>query len=161
MAVDMFLKIPGADGESVGNGHTGEIDVLAWSWGVSQSGTMHTATGGGSGKANVQDVSFTKYIDKASPKLHLLCLNGKNTTGDAVLTVQKAGENPVQYLKITMTDFIITSVSTGGSGGEDRLTENVTINFATVKVEYTPQKADGTADTTIPYTWKIAANVAG
>ena len=122
---------------------------------------MHMATGGGAGKANVQDLSFTKYIDKASPKLQLLCLNGKNTTGDAVLTVQKAGETPVKYVVITMTDFIISSVSTGGSGGEDRLTENVTLNFATVKFEYSPQKADGTADTAIPYTWKIAENVAG
>ncbi len=161
MALDMFLKLPGADGESVGNGHANEIDVLSWSWGMSQSGTMHTAKGGGSGKANVQDVSVTKYVDKASPKLQLLCLNGKNTTGDAILTVQKAGENVVQYLKITMSDFIITSVSTGGSGGEDRLTENISINFAKVKVEYTPQKADGTADTVVPYTWKIAENVAG
>jgi type VI secretion system secreted protein Hcp len=161
MALDMFIKVPGADGESVGSGHPNEIDVLAWSWGMSQSGTMHTATGGGGGKANVQDLSFTKYVDKASPKLQLLCLNGKNTTGDAVLTVQKAGENVVEYIKITMTDFIITSISSGGSGGEDRLTENVTLNFAQVKFEYTPQKADGTADTVIPYTWKIAANVAG
>ncbi|UAJ09836.1 Hcp family type VI secretion system effector [Glacieibacterium megasporae] len=161
MAVDMFIKIPGADGESIGHGHTASIDVLAWSWGMSQSGSMHVAKGGGSGKANVQDISFTKYVDKASPKLQLLCLNGKNTLGDAVLTVQKAGEVPVPYVKITFTDFIIASVSTGGSGGEDRLTENVTINFATVKFEYTPQKPDGTADTAVPYTWKIAENVAG
>ena len=135
MAVDMFIKIPGADGESVGTGHHASIDVLAWSWGMSQSGSMHTASGGGSGKANIQDISFTKYIDKASPKLQLLCLNGKNTPGDVLLTVQKAGEKPVPYVKITMSDFIITSVSTGGSGGEDRLTENVTINFAKVKFE--------------------------
>ncbi len=146
---------------SVGTGHKAEIDILAWSWGMSQSGSMHTATGGGAGKANVQDVSFTKYIDKASPKLQLLCLNGKNTPGDAILTVQKAGEKPVPYVKITFTDFIITSVSTGGSGGEDRLTENVTLNFATVKFEYTPQKPDGSADTVVPYTWKIAENIAG
>nr|WP_295658877.1 type VI secretion system tube protein Hcp [Polymorphobacter sp.] len=161
MAVDIFMKILGADGESIGHGHTNSIDVLAWSWGMSQSGSMHVAKGGGSGKANVQDISFTKYVDKASPKLMLLCLNGKNTLGDAVLTVQKAGEVPVPYVKITFTDFIITAVSTGGSGGEDRLTENVTINFATVKFEYTPQKPDGSADTVVPYTWKIAENVAG
>jgi type VI secretion system secreted protein Hcp len=161
MALDMFIKIPGADGESVASGHTNEIDILAWSWGMSQSGTMHVATGGGGGKANVQDLSFTKYIDKASPKLQLLCLNGKNIAGDTVLTVQKAGEKVVKYVVITMTDMIITSVSTGGSGGEDRLTENVTLNFAKVKFEYTPQKPDGTAGTVVPYTWDIAKNVAG
>jgi len=42
--------------------------------------------------------------------------------------------------------------------GEDRLTENVTLNFAKVNVDYTPQKADGSADTAIPFGWDIAAN---
>ena len=46
--------------------HAEEIDVLAWSWGMSQSGSMHMG-GGGAGKVNVQDLSFTKYIDKSTP----------------------------------------------------------------------------------------------
>jgi type VI secretion system secreted protein Hcp len=161
MAVDMFLKItPTAGGESVDSIHTGEIDVLAWSWGVSQSGTTHSGPGAGAGKVNVQDMSVTKWVDSSSPKLQLYCCNGKHLD-EAVLTVRKAGENPLEYIKITMTDLIVSSVSTGGSGGEDRLTENVSLNFATVKFEYTPQKADGSGGTTVPYTWKIAENVAG
>ena len=60
-----------------------------------------------------------------------------------------------------MEEVLITSVSTGGSGGEDRLTENVTLNFAKVHVDYTPQKDDGSADTAIPYGWDIAANIKG
>ena len=158
MAVDMFLKIAEAPGESKGTGHVGEIDILAWSWGLSQSGSTHMGTGGGSGKVNVQDFTFTKYVDKSSPKLGLLCCNGKHL-GSAILTVQKAGENAVAYLKITFSEFIISSVSTGGSGGEDRLTENVSINFAKVDYEYTPQKDDGTADVAIPFKWDIAANI--
>lgn len=162
MAVDMFLKITDVDGESIdGDAElTGSIDILAWSWGMSQSGTTHAGPGAGAGKVNVQDLSCTKYVDKASPKLQLFCCNGKHLT-EAVLTVRKAGENPVKYIKITMSDLIITSVSTGGSGGEDRLTENVTLNFATVKFEYTPQEATGAGGTAIPYTWKIAENIAG
>jgi type VI secretion system secreted protein Hcp len=41
MAVDFFLKLDGIPGESKDKAHKGEIDVLAWSWGMSQSGTMH------------------------------------------------------------------------------------------------------------------------
>ncbi len=159
MAVDMFLDIPEAPGESKGNGFIGKIDVLAWSWGLSQSGSTHMGTGGGAGKVNVQDLSLTKYVDKASPKLALLCCNGKNLA-KATLTVQKAGETPVKYLTIEMDEFIISSISTGGSGGEDRLTENVTLNFAKVQYAYTPQKDDGTGDTAIPFKWDIAANKA-
>lgn len=160
MAVDMFLKCTDLPGESVDNTYKGSIDVLAWSWGMSQSGTTHAGPGAGAGKVNVQDISITKYVDKSSPKIQLFCCNGKHVP-TALLVVRKAGENPLEYIKITMTDIIISSVSTGGSGGEDRLTENVSLNFATVKFEYTPQKADGSGDTAVPYTWKIAENIAG
>jgi type VI secretion system secreted protein Hcp len=160
MAVDMFLKCADLPGESVDKAYAGAIDVLAWSWGMSQSGTTHAGPGAGAGKVNVQDISVTKWVDKASPKIQLFCCNGKHIK-EALLVVRKAGEKPLEYIKITMSDIIISSVSTGGSGGEDRLTENVGLNFATVKFEYTPQKVDGSGDTAIPYTWKIAQNVAG
>ena len=69
-----------------------------------------------------------------------------------------AGDDPIEYLKITMNDMIITSYSTGGSGGEDRLTENVTLNFAKVKVEYTEQKEDGTEGDKPKFGWNILTN---
>jgi type VI secretion system secreted protein Hcp len=158
MAVDMFFKIGDLKGESADDKHAGEIDVLAWSWGMSQSGTTHMGTGGGAGKVNVQDISFTKYVDKSSPNLIQYCCNGKHFA-DALLTVRKAGENPLEYLKITLKDLMIAAVTTGGSGGEDRLTENVTLNFSEFKVEYTPQKKDGTGDAAVTVAWNIAKNV--
>lgn len=159
MAVDMFLKLEGKglEGESRDAVHGGEIDVLAWSWGASNSGTAHVGGGSGSGKVNVQDISFTKYIDKASPELMLACCNGKHIP-EAKLTVRKAGEKPLEYLIITMNDVLVSSVSTGGSGGEDRLTENVTLNFSKVKVNYTEQTEKGTAGAKPAMGWDIAAN---
>lgn len=158
MAVDMFIKLDGIKGESVDDKHKGEIDVLAWSWGVSNSGSAHSGPGAGAGKANVQDLSLTKYIDKSSADLMLAACNGKHFP-TATLYVRKAGEKPLEYIKIEMTEVLITSVSTGGSGGEDRLTENVTLNFAKVKYEYTPQKKDGSGEATQSMSWDIAANV--
>ncbi len=157
MAVDMFLKLATIKGESKDSKHKEEMDILAWSWGMSQSGSTHSGTGGGSGKVSVQDISITKYVDKASPNLLKYCCNGKHFA-DAVLTVRKAGENPVEYIKITMKEILISAVSTGGSGGEDKLTENVTLNFADFKFEYTPQKDDGTGDSAIEALWNIPAN---
>ncbi|MBP7148212.1 MAG: type VI secretion system tube protein Hcp [Acidobacteria bacterium] len=145
MAVDMFIKLGDIKGESKDDKHKEEIDVLAWSWGVSQSGSMHMGGGGGSGKANVNDLSFTKYIDKASPNLLKFCCSGKHFPS-ATLTVRKAGDKPLEYVKIIMEEVLVTSVSTGGSSGEDRLTENVTLNFGKVKVSYQAQKPDGAAD---------------
>jgi type VI secretion system secreted protein Hcp len=157
MAMDMFIKVGTLEGESKDSTHGKEIDVLAWSWGASNSGSAHVGGGGGAGKVNVQDLSFTKYIDKSSPDLMLSCCNGKHHP-EAKLTVRKAGENPLEYLIITMTDVLVTSVSTGGSGGEDRLTENVTLNFSKVKVDYVEQTEKGGAGAKPKMGWDIAAN---
>lgn len=160
MAVDMFIKIGDFKGESNDKAKKEWIDVLAWSWGLSNSGTTHQGGGGGSGKANVQDLSFTKYVDASTHNLIAASFNGKHVA-KANLVVRKAGGKgaPVEYIKIEMTEVLVTSVSTGGSGGEDRLTENVTLNFAKFKLEYTPQKPDGSADTALPVTLDIASNV--
>jgi type VI secretion system secreted protein Hcp len=159
MAFDMFLKIKDVKGEAQDDKHKDTIDVLAWSWGMSNSGSTHTGGGSGAGKVNVQDISVTKYIDKSSPDLMKACCNGKHfETAD--LIVRKAGEKPVEYLTITMTDLIVTAVSTGGSGGEDRLTENVTLNFGAVKVKYIEQTAKGGEGAKPDMGWDIAANKA-
>jgi len=156
-AVDMFLKIDGVEGESTDKQHAGEIDVLAWSWGMSNSGSMHTATGGGAGKVSVQDFSFTKYIDKSSPMLFLKVCNG-DFFADATLVVRKAGPSPLEYFTLKFTEVIVSSVSMGGSGGEDRLTENITLNFREVEWTYTEQKTDGSAGAPIESGWNIATN---
>jgi type VI secretion system secreted protein Hcp len=157
MSMNQTVKIGDIKGES--KLVDGEIDVLAWSWGMSNAGTAHTGSGAGAGKVNVQDLSLTKYIDMSSPKLQLYCCNGKHLP-TAKLTVRKAGETPLDYLTITMTDCLITAVTTGGSGGEDRLTENVSINFAKVKLEYKMQDKTGKSAGGDSYTFDIATNKA-
>ena len=158
MAMDMFMKIGTIGGESRDKVHAGEIDVMAWSWGISNSGSAQSGSGAGAGKANVQDLTFTKYIDKCSCTLLLAACNGQHFP-TAVLVVRKAGTTPLEYVTITMTEVIVTSVNTGGSGGEDRLTENVSLNFAKVKVDYKEQAATGVVGATPTMTWDIAANV--
>ena len=158
MAVDMFIKIDDIKGETVDDSHPDEIEVLSWSWGMSQSGSTHSGPGGGAGKVNVQDLSFTHYVDKASPNMMKMCCNGKHFE-EAILVVRKAGEMPLEYMKVTMKHGLVSSVSTGGSGGEDRLTENVTLNFAEFESIYVPQMADGSGDAEVTVGWNIATNV--
>src|SRR5262245_23809654 len=160
MAKDMFVKIGSLKGESTDKNHAGEFDTLSWSWGISNSGSAHQGGGMGAGKARVQDFSFTKYVDKGTPDLMLACCNGKHFD-KAVLTVRKAGENPLEYLQITMENLIITNISTGGGVADegDRLTENVTLNFAKVKVQYKEQTAKGTVGDKPEFGWDIGQNV--
>ncbi|MDT0681939.1 type VI secretion system tube protein Hcp [Roseicyclus sp. F158] len=160
MAVDMFIKINGIKGEAQDKTHKDEIDVLAWSFGMSNSGSTHIGGGSGAGKANFQDISFTKYIDKSSPILAMHCSNGKHIP-DAKLVCRKAGENPLEYLIIDMKDILVSSVSLGGSGGEDRLTENVTLNFGSFKYKYVEQTKTGGSGAQPDMKWDIAANAEG
>lgn len=156
MAVNMFLEIKEAEGESTIKDKA--IDILAFSWGMSQSGNFHSGGGGTSGKVNVQDISLTKYIDKASTKLMLSCASGAHYP-KAVLTVRKAaGDKPVDYFVVTLENLIVSSISTGGSGGEDRLTETVSLHFEKVTVDYQIQKKDGTGTPAGNFSWNVATN---
>jgi type VI secretion system secreted protein Hcp len=157
MAVDMFLDLDGIKGESSDSKHPGTIDVLAWSWGASNAGTFQQGTGGGAGKANFQDMAVTKYVDKSTADLLYACASGKHIA-KASLIVRKAGENPLEYLVYTLEKILVSSVSTGGSGGEERLTENISLNFSKVKVEYKTQTATGGGAAGGTFTWDIAAN---
>ena len=159
MAVDILLKLDGVKGESKIDKHKEEIDVLSWSWGCSQSGTTHVGGGGGSGKVAVQDIHITKYLDAASSTLLRFSCNGKHVAKGTLL-VRKAGENPVNYLQIDMDEIIITSVTMGGSGSEDRLTENISLNFSKFKYEYFTQEDTGSKGKSAPLTWDIASNKA-
>ena len=160
-AVDMFLLLDGIRGETQDDSYNkeGGIDVLAWSEGLSQSGTTHTGAGGGAGISRVQDLSITKYMDSSSPALRLLVANGRRIE-TATLVVRKAGGNQFEYFRIDLKNIIVTSVSAGGSGGEDRLTENVSLNFSEVTWTYTPTDERGAQGTPISVGWDIAENKA-
>ncbi len=157
MAVDMFIKIGDIKGESKDSKHKDEIDVLAWSWGMSQSANAHMGGGAGAGKVHVQDISITKYVDASSHLLMNTCCTGKHYP-EATLVVRKAGGSPVEYIIIKMKEVFVASVSAGGSGGEDRLTENVSLNFAEFEYAYTPQKPDGSADAKKEFKFSIQEN---
>ena len=119
MAVNMFLNINNNEikGEASNPEHRNEIEIFAWDWGMRQSGSFHHGGGGGAGKVSFQDISVTKWIDLASSQLALYCANGDHFD-EAVITVRKAGKKPLAYIIIKMTDVLVTSISTGGSGGQ-------------------------------------------
>lgn len=161
MAMDMFLVMSnGIKGETKDAifSHMGGIDIAAWSWGMTQSGTAHMGEGLGGGKVSVQDVAITKYVDLASKDLQLRCANGEHFEY-AEITMRKAGGGaPVEYFKLRMENVIVTSYQTGGSGGDDRMMENLTLNFGKFTTTYIPQNTDGSTGTEAVMNWDIAAN---
>jgi type VI secretion system secreted protein Hcp len=159
MAADIFAKIGDIKGESLDSKHKDEIEVLSYSWGVSNTGSMASGGGGGEGKASFHDISFTHNIDKASPVLMQACATGTHLK-EATITHRKAGKGQQEYLIVKMNDIIVTSVTHGGSGDSGH-SENVTLAFAKVNVEYKPQKADGSLDAGIHFKYDIKARKEG
>jgi type VI secretion system secreted protein Hcp len=161
MAVsDYFLKVEGIDGESEDSKHKGEIDVLSWAWGETQSGTHHVGGGGGAGKVAIQDFSFVMKVNKASPKLMQACASGEHIK-KAVLACRKAGKEQQEFLKVTMSDVLVSSYQTAGAGGADIIpSDHISLNFAKIEFEYKEQKADGTSGGTVKGGWNIKENKA-
>jgi type VI secretion system secreted protein Hcp len=153
----MFLELDGIKGESVDKVHKGKIDVRSFNWGLKNTGTFHHGSGGGAGKAEFQDIEIAKFTDKATADLMLACANGKHIS-KGILICRKAGENPLEYLKITMTEVLVSSVRTGSDRGDELPVENVTLNCAKVQVEYFMQGASGGKEAGGTMGWHIAGN---
>lgn len=151
-AADMFLKIEGIRGESQDDKHKGEIDVLSWSWGTS-NGSGQTQRGKVP-SACIQDLSLTKQTDSSTPALILNGVTGQ-IAGTAVLVVRKSGgDRPIEYLRLTMRNVMVSSFQTGASQGSDLPTENVVLHFESMQGEYQQQGPDGRPFGS-PITWDI------
>ena len=154
MAADIFAKIGEIKGESLDDKHKDEIEVLSYSWGVTNSGSMASGSGGGEGKASFHDLSFTHNIDKASPVLMQACATGVHMK-EATITHRKSGKGQQEFLIVKMSDIIITGVSHDNSAAG---VETVTMGFAKIDLEYKPQKSDGSLDAGIHFKYDLKAN---
>ncbi len=161
MAVDIFLKLSNnIKGESQDATYKDNVDVLAWSWGLTQSGTTHVGKGGGGGKVNVRDIVLTKYVDLASNDLIKRCTSGEHIEKGELIVRKSGGNTPVEYFVIKMENLMITSYETGGSkDGLDRIQETLTLNFRKFGVIYTLQEDSGAPGPQSQTGWDIAENI--
>jgi len=157
MATDIFIKFsPKVEGESADSKHKGEIEIQSYGFGVTNQGTSHHGGGAGAGKADFQDLHFTKAVDKSTPNLLKFTAEGKHFE-EALITVRKAGGGQQEYLKITLNDVFITSYHSDGHSGAVP-SESFTLNFTKVKLEYSPQKADGSLEPSISGGYNVKEN---
>jgi type VI secretion system secreted protein Hcp len=152
MAGNLFLQLKDIKGESQHVDHKEWIDVESWSWSMSRDGTFHKGGGGSGGTAYVQDMSFTKQLDMATPDLQKQCLNGKHI-GEATFHVIKEGEKALTVVEVKLKDVIIANVSMSGSSGLPM--ESVTLNFREVHYKYVGQEDTGAGGTSPEYKWDI------
>jgi len=159
MATAYFLKIDGVKGESTDTNHKDEIEILAYSHGVSQPTSAVASTSGGltSGRCNHSDLSVSKLLDVASPTLNQLCCTGKHVGKVELVCERSDGDKRVPYYKITLTDVIISSVQL--SAGGEIPSESVTFNYGKIEWVYTKQNlAGGAAGGKSTGSWDLSKN---
>lgn len=159
MATDIFAKIGDIKGDSTDNKHKDEVEVLSYSWGVTNTGSTGSGGGGGAGRATFQDLSIVHKIDRASPQLLQACATGQHLK-EATITFRKAGKGQQDFLIIKMNDVIITGVVQSAPSSEAG-SETVSLEFAKVDWEFKPQKTDGSLDAGIHFKFDIKANKVG
>jgi len=152
MAIDIFLKVDGVNGEATDVNHKDEIDVVSWSWGVEHA---ITPPGSGAGRSHVSELAVVKHVDKASPLLLRHCLRGTHVP-TVVLAQRKSSTGNVNFLTITLSEVFVTRVSDASDGG--RPTESVSLAFAKVNYTYTPLKPNGQPDAPVTLRWNVNAN---
>ena len=146
------ITISGIDGGDPGSP---TIDVLAYSWGASNSGSAAHGGGGGAGKANFQDISITKLVDKASPVLFKYCATGQHIPSVTLNVNRPGGPKGAPYMQYKLEEVFVTSVS-HGSSGDNKPTENVTFNYGSIKQTYTNAEGSETS-----YTFNVDENRVG
>ncbi len=162
MAFDAFLKIDGIPGESTDDQHSDWIEVLSYKWGVSQpaSGSASSSGGASAERADFQDFTIVKALDKASPKLALACANGQHIR-EVKLELCRAGGDKVKYMEYKMSNCMVTSVRPGGAsqGTETLPQEEVSFNYGKIEWTYTQQqRSDGTGGGNVAAGWDLETN---
>jgi type VI secretion system secreted protein Hcp len=141
-ATDMFLKIGDIKGESADKQHPGEIEVLAWSWGVNGPAAGVSKKDGG--PACSEPLSVEKFVDSTTPPLATgASLN--TTFPAATLTVRKSGDRPIEFVVVKLAGVTVKTLENGGPDGEGYFKEKLTLAYKSAAFTYTPQKADGSA----------------
>lgn len=157
MAFDAFLKLDGVKGEATADGHKDEINILSFSWGVSNTAS-HSGAGAGSGKASLSTFNIMKKTDAASASLFQSCCSGKHTPLATVVLRKAGGEKALEYLKYKFSDVLVTSVQwSGSSGGDDVPAESVSFAYSKVEIAYAPQDAKGHGMSPQVASWDVKA----
>lgn len=156
VAVDMFLKIEGVEGEATRRGHEGWIEIQAFNWGVSSAASAVTGASRAAGAPNFDDVSVTKYVDKATPPLAQACAEGKRMA-EAEIVFYRAGST-VPAGSIKLWDVAIASALSTSEATADRPIEELSLTFGKIQWSYSEVDATGRARGTVTAGWDLTTN---
>jgi len=162
MPFDAFLKIDTIPGECTDDKHKEWIEILSYSWGISQPGGGSRSTAGAASaqRCDHQDFSVVKVLDKATAKFFLACCKGEHLKSVKVFLHRATGDKQ-KYMAYEMSDVLVTSFRPGGSahGGETLPLEEVSFNYGKIELTYTEtDHATGKAKGDVKSNWSVVEN---
>jgi type VI secretion system secreted protein Hcp len=166
MAVSDYLlelKGPQVKGESQDKQYKDAIEIDSWSWSGHNASTHRFGSGGGAGKCSLGDLQLSKSIvDSATVTLFGMLCKGTHVK-EAILHCRKKaggkdGSEQVEFLKISMKNCTISSLSLGGHGSATGVSESVSVAYEEIKFEYEKQKDDGGKESGTPFGWNVSKN---
>ncbi|HJQ55428.1 MAG TPA: type VI secretion system tube protein Hcp [Vineibacter sp.] len=144
---DIYLKVEGCDGDVSDDKYKQHISVQSLSLGSSNPSSVNvgvqTGSAGGGGKVIMQDVHFTKFMDKSSNTLQQKHWIGEHFKSMEFKYVISRGDSSDEFYNVKLTDVLVTSFQHSGSGGSDLPMESLSLNFAKIECSYKARKAEG------------------
>lgn len=173
MQFDAYLKLADIDGESTDDKHSGQIEIIAFSYGIDQpsEGPGSAKGAAGFGRAEFKDFMVLKRLDKASANLHKAAANGTNV-GSGTLEICQATGSKSTVLKTELSNLMVGNIITGkniptelfdGIDEEDKddILEVVCFKYGQIKTTYTEYDHDtGASKGNVEFGWNVAKNTA-
>jgi len=158
IATDMYLWVEGIEGESTDDAHQRWIEIVSFDSKVSiVEGATTSREGSYTGsRPQFSELTVGKVIDKATPKLHLHCCNGKHIPEVIIELCRAMGEKQV-YMKYTLQDVIVSAVGPVTVDPSNQL-EQVSFRFGRIEWEYTLTEADGRPGSPVQEGWDLTQN---
>jgi type VI secretion system secreted protein Hcp len=157
-----FLELKDIPGEAQDSKYKDKIELQSFSWGATNNSSYANGTGGNIGKGHIHDISFSKFMCKASPELMKRVVSGKAISDGKLLLCKLSGEtdgDKIAYYEIKLQNIVVTSYQVAASGGGQLPMESGTLHFVVTQPKYKPQKNEGSADGGNGFGWDLQQNI--
>ena len=147
-----YLKLDGITGDSTAVGYEGAIEVLSFSWGLSNAADI-AALGRGTGSASFSDFSVMLLTGRALPDLFIKTATGDHIASAVFTVVQRTDGKPQERIKLEFNDVVLTAFQVSGSS--ELPVHSLSLSYAKVTMTVWVQQPNGTFEKVGPQTYDL------
>ncbi len=152
-----YIKFDGVEGEAQEKDHKGWSDLASFGQGLHQPGGGATGATRRRGDVIMDDISCSKELDKASPKIaESICKGKVYPKVEIHLTASVSDAGRETYYSYELKNVLVTSYNIGGAGQSEEVPmEDFSLNYEEIKVTYQEFDSKGKSKGKLEYTWKV------